>query len=361
MNNKIKILVALSGGVDSSVAALLLKQQSYNVIGAYMELGSLDKVAIKSAEAVCKKLEIPFHIFDVSGKFKKEVVDYFIRSYESGITPNPCVVCNKTIKFGWLLDCAKNLGCDYLATGHYVKTRTNAEQDADLRGILLKAKDEKKDQSYFLWQLNQEQLKHILFPLGDLTKPEVRKMAKIYDLPTYNKSESQDICFVPDNDLKKFLQNFSKKLKKDGDIVDKKGNILGRHQGLVGFTIGQRENLPKLSLKNYYKKINPQRMPAMYVLKLDVDKNELIVGQKEDLLAKKLEAKNPNWISSNVKFPLKCEAKIRYGARPESCIVRRINDKLEVTFIKPQRAATPGQSIVFYKGEMLLGGGVIQK
>lgn len=393
-----KVLVALSGGVDSSVAALLLKKQGFDVAGAYMKLNNTSKNAEDSARAVAKKLGIKFYVLDGKKEFQKQVIDYFISSYESGVTPNPCVVCNKIIKFGWLLNQAKALGFGYIATGHYCNIcNFSGSEKKDVRSLLgaqvsgkrlrptffpnpeddkidssieyrvsnyyslLKAKDTKKDQTYFLWQLEQKQLKHVIFPLGNYTKDEVRKIAQKYDLPTCNNKESQDICFIKDKNIEKFLKQYSKKLQGDGNIVDMKGNILARHRGLIYYNIGKREKLGRLDLNKFYKNLNPHKLPAIYVIKLDVANNQLIVGLKEDLYASKIVAKNISWINPElIKFPLKCQAHIRYHALEQSCTVRLKNNELQVKFAKPVFAVTPGQSIVFYKDDILLGGGIIK-
>lgn len=392
-NYKKKILVALSGGVDSSVALALLKKQGYNLVGVFLRFWKPDNICSKkiknsccthkaanTARLVCEKLKVPFYIFDVSKEFKKMVVDEFILEYEAGRTPNPCIVCNKFIKFGWLLDKVKKLGCDYIATGHYARLSReirNSKSEILNNSIyfetnkfkiknknaklyhLHQAKDKIKDQSYFLWQLDQKQLKHIIFPLGNYTKDEVRKMAKKLNLPTYNKKESQDICFIKGN-IKDFLMKYSQKIQKIGNIVDVKGNILGEHNGLLYYTIGQREKLPRINYKNYYEKINPQCVPAIYVIKLDIRKNKLVVGLEKDLYQKKLIVKNINWINPKlVNFPFKTQAKIRYNTKKSNCLIKK-NSKIEVMFDKPQRAITSGQSIVFYNNNELVGGGIIE-
>ena len=320
----------MSGGVDSSVAAALLKREGFDVVGVFLKLWpGFDG---KKAQEVAKKLDIDFYILDFRKEFKKKVVDYFLKEYKTGRTPNPCIVCNKEIKFGLLFKKMRALNADYIATGHYVRLE---------QGKLLKAKDKKKDQSYFLWQLNQKILKRTLFPVGDYTKEEVRKLAKKFKLPNYNAPESQEICFVQTtvNDfLKKYIKN------RPGKIVDKKGKVLGEHQGLWFYTIGQRKG------------INLAGGP-FYVLDKDIKNNILIVTQNEkDLDRKEVIIKDMNWISGKQpKFPLKVMAKIRYKHEPASTVV----NKNKVVFIKPQRAITPGQSVVFYKGEELLGGGII--
>jgi len=340
---RIKIIVAMSGGVDSSVAAAILKRENFDVKGIFMKLADLPKFkkSEKMAKKIAKVLRIPFLTLGLRKEFKKRVIDCFLKEYKRGITPNPCVVCNKEIKFGLLLEKTLALDADYIATGHYVRLKKE-----NLRYKLLKSKDKEKDQSYFLWQLNQSQLKHILFPVGDLTKKEVRKLAKKFKLPVFDASESMEACFVPKtiNDfLEKHLQ------KKPGNIINTEGKIIGRHQGLFFYTIGQRKGI---------------RLPGgpYYVLDKDFKKNILIITKNEkDLYKNELTAKNINWISGEKpKLPLKIKAKIRYRQEPALATLK-IRDKknIKVMFDKSQRAITSGQSVVFYQGQKILGGGII--
>lgn len=350
----------MSGGVDSSVCAALLKKRSFDVIGIFLKFWKDPKIrteieniccstdALLAARQTATKLKIPFYVLDVSQEFKKTVVDYFIKEYESGRTPNPCVRCNQFIKFDWLIKKAKALGADYVATGHYVRLRRKI-----INYKLLKAIDKKKDQSYFLWTLTQKQLKYLLFPIGSYTKKQVRLLAQKFKLPSAVKKESQGICFIPDRNIPLFLKRYAKKLTKPGKIVDKDGNILGRHKGLIFYTIGQRKRLG----------LGGQPQP-LYVLKLDIKKNQLVVGPDKELYQKELFAENINWIASKFKLPssgLKLEAKIRYGHKAEPVIVYPYSqNKVKIVFQKPVRAITPGQSIVFYRKNELLGGGVIK-
>jgi len=347
----IKIVVAMSGGVDSSVSAALLKRVGFDVVGIMMKFWK-DGVSSdnrccsveseKLARLVAKEIGIPFYVVNVEKEFKKKVVDYFLAEYKKGNTPNPCVVCNKEIKFGFLINKALSLGADFVATGHYARIKN---------GKLLKGADKNKDQSYFLWQLDQKQLSHVLFPVGGYTKPEVRKLARGFDLPTAETPESQEVCFVQDttnNFLKKYLKT------KPGIIVDTKNKVVGKHNGLWFYTIGQRRGL----------EIN---QGPWYVVAKDFKNNILIVSKKEkDLNKKELVAGNVNWISP-VSLPINAEVKIRYKSNLAKC--RILSDrkkhghsdtKVKIIFTKPQRAITPGQSVVFYKGEELLGGGVIK-
>jgi tRNA-uridine 2-sulfurtransferase len=345
---KIKVVVAMSGGVDSSVAAALLKDEGYDVIGAFMKFWSpADGKKVQNrccssesetrARQVAKILGIPFYVFNFEKAFKKEIVDSFLREYKAGNTPNPCVTCNKFIKFGILLDQAKKLGADFLATGHYARKTEK----------LLVAKDKNKDQSYFLWKLSQNQLKHILFPIGDYTRAEVEKMAEFLKLPFSGVKKSMEICFVPkttEDFLKKYLK------LKAGQIVDVQGKILGRHQGLALYTIGQRRGIG-FSGGPYF------------VAGKNLKKNQLIVTKEEkDLLSKEFLVKDVSWISGKEpKMPLKIQVKIRYRSPSVQAVMAKDpNLKTYTLRLKVvQRAVTPGQSAVFYVENELFGGGVI--
>jgi len=387
---KDKVVIAMSGGVDSSVAAAILVNQGFNVIGVFLKFWKdtssshseenicCDQEALHSAGCVAEKLKIPFYVLDASKEFKKEVVDYYIEEYDNGRTPNPCAVCNKFIKFGRLFKKAKALGANYLATGHYARLAYNIKtQNSKLKFStqsvkLLEAKDKKKDQSYFLWRLSQDQLRNIMFPIGDLSKPDVRKLASKFELPTAQKKESHDICFIPKGNNPEFLANYSQKLNKPGNIIDLNGVLLGGHKGLVNYTIGQRHGLEGIQLKliTNNQKLKNIGIPPAYVIKLDVEKNELIVGEKKDLYRKELIAENINWIYScstkhvTCNMGLECQAKIRYGHQSAECRVL-INDKFpnkaKIIFKNPQKAITPGQSVVFYRGRELIGGGIIKQ
>jgi len=333
-----KVLVAMSGGVDSSVAAALLKKQGFEVKGIFMKL--FDSQAFKNSEKRARKiskiLNIPFLVFDLRKEFKKRIIGYFLREYKRGRTPNPCVVCNKEIKFGLLLGKSLSFKSDFIATGHYVRKKGNA---------LLRGKDKEKDQSYFLWKLNQKQVKRILFPLGDYIKKQTKDLAKKFRLPVLNIPESQEICFI-EKGINDFLKKYLK--PKPGEIINEKGDVIGGHQGLCFYTIGQRKGIG-LSGGPYY------------VVDKDLKKNVLIVSKnKKELGREDLIAEEVNWVSGKKpKFPLKIKVKTRSRQKAVPVIVKPFGKKIKVIFNKPQRAVTPGQSVVFYKGEELLGGGII--
>lgn len=350
-----KVFVAMSGGVDSSVAALLLKQKGFNVTGVYMKGWSLTDCAEKDAQYARRTagaLGVSFYVFNFENEFKKEVVDYMVSEYAAGRTPNPDVMCNREIKFGMFLKKSLQLGADYIAAGHYVRKAGNK---------LIQAKDGNKDQSYFLWTLNQDKLKHCLFPIGDYTKPQVRAMAKKYNLPTAERPDSQGVCFVGEIDVAEFLKE--KLGKNTGPIKTFGGKTIGNHDGAAFYTIGQRRGIGiKGSLPGEQGKI-------YYVAAKDLKTNTIFVaeGENENLFANKLSIENINWISGKIpKLPLKCLARIRYRQPLQKCIISLVNNKfnnsLSISFDTPQRAVTPGQSAVFYsaKGEML-GGGIIDK
>lgn len=376
--------MAMSGGVDSSVAAALLKDQGYDVVGVFMKLWSekadpTDLVreniccsleASAAARAVARKLDIPFYTVNFAKEFRQLVVQYYIDEYEAGRTPNPCVICNRDIKGELLFNKMKELGGDYLATGHYARIKSTdyrlqqstAKNNNGNRSLvdgklfhLLQSKDKNKDQTYFLWTLAQEKLAHLLFPIGDLTKPEVRELARKYNLPTAEKRESQGICFIPDRDICGFLRRYAQNLTQPGPIIDvATKKQIGQHDGLINYTIGQRERLGLGGPKAYY------------VVKLNVRHNILEVGDSKDLYRKDLTAEGLNWInpveSEKLKAKSQIRARIRHGHPIELCETRAVSgERLSVNFSKPQRAITPGQSIVFYKGEEVLGGGVIQE
>jgi tRNA-specific 2-thiouridylase len=337
-----KVAVALSGGVDSSVAALLLKEAAHEVIGIHMRLRDAPSFNYQAhrAKDICRILGIPYHQVDLQREFESCVVDYFCREYQQGRTPNPCVVCNQQIKFGILLDKALSLGADYLATGHYVRLEHSRDGHR-----LFKAKDTSRDQSYFLYTLTQEKLGRILFPLGEHDKDEVRQMARQAGLPAGTRS-SQDICFTSQRNYGAFLgQRFC---SQSGDIVDSQGKILGQHRGIAFCTIGQRHGLGLASGR------------PLYVLRMEPERNRIVLGPEKELYSRKLTAQKLSWISGKApRQPLTVTAKIRYKSREAEASVFSRNDSVDVHFAQPQKAVTPGQAIVFYNVDEVLGGGTI--
>lgn len=348
------IFVALSGGVDSAVSAYLLKEQGHELHGVYMENWKKSKLTPhctteedrRDALRVATHLGIPFTVLNFQKEYEEKVIDYFYREYEAGRTPNPDVMCNKEIKFKALLESVQKLGGSKIATGHYARIH---EHDGTLQ--LLKGSDSNKDQSYFLHTLTQEQLSKTLFPIGELVKTEVRRIAHIAELPVAEKPDSQGICFVGQVDIPTLLRK--RIMPKPGPIVTTAGKTVGEHQGLAFYTIGQRQGLG----------VGGSGIPY-YVAKKEIATNTLVVthgNQDADLSSVTLQASDPHWIAGkNPVFPLSCEASIRYRQTPQSAVVVADSKGLIVRFLKPQRAVTPGQSVVFYTGEECLGGAVIE-
>jgi tRNA-specific 2-thiouridylase len=346
---KKKVMVAVSGGVDSSVAALLLKEAGYAVTGVTMCLGIKEegdrtrccgRDAIDDARHVCDQLQVPHFVFDYADQLEQKVIAKFTAEYLRGRTPNPCIDCNRYLKFGSLLTKAKIMGFDYLATGHYARIEKKDEQ-----WRLLKPKDKVKDQTYFLYPIGAQDLCRILFPLGNLTKDEVRAVARKANLPVAQKAESQDICFVTSGDYRQFILERTGAMKQ-GDIVDMEGKILGRHRGLIYYTIGQRSGLG-ISAKK-----------PLYVVNIDAGKNRVIAGSKNDLQAVGLIATDLNLLTNNL--PAQALAKIRYRKKPARCRIESDGNKLRINFTEAQESITPGQAVVLYDGEEVLGGGVIE-
>ena len=344
------VFAAMSGGVDSSVAAYLLLQAGYTVTGATMTLyrptgETGDTGDVTDARAICARLGIPHKTYDMGDLFCRHVIEDFIKTYEEGGTPNPCVTCNRTIKFGALWEAVKGDGADAIATGHYARIR----KDGD-RYLLCKAADESKDQSYFLWQLPRDLLPYILFPLGDMKKPDIRALAAEQGFETAHKSDSQDICFVPDGDYASFMEGYTGKTPAEGDFVDRSGRVLGRHRGIIHYTIGQRKGLG-IALG----------APA-FVCGKDPATNRVVLGGNQDLLTREVHLTNVNLLSvDDIPSPMAVTARIRSTHRGDSATVVMTGERTAtVTFDTPQRAACKGQSCVFYDGDVVVGGGIIQ-
>ncbi|MGQ9572051.1 MAG: tRNA 2-thiouridine(34) synthase MnmA [Dehalococcoidia bacterium] len=350
-----RVIVAMSGGVDSSTAAALLLRQDYDVIGVTLHLWTprspdprphlrrcCSPQEIEAARTVCRLLGIPHHLLDFERQFDLAVVDYFCREYLRGRTPNPCLACNQYIKFRLLLREALARGADYLATGHYCRIVRKGDSYE-----LWRAKDEAKDQSYVLYMLGQEELPRLLFPLGEHTKAEVRRMAAEIGLPVAAKFDSADICFLPYADYRLFLaERFP---QRQGDIVDSSGRVLGCHEGIAGYTIGQRRGLPARGGRE-----------PLYVLRVDPSTNTIVVGSDEELLSNVLWADELTFVSGQAPpEPLTVEAKIRYRSPAAPALLTLHDGRAEVRFERPQRAITPGQAVVFYQGQKVLGGGII--
>jgi tRNA-specific 2-thiouridylase len=350
-----KVVVAMSGGVDSSVAAALLKEQGYDVIGMMLRLWSepgredsnrcCTPDSMAQARRVAAKLDIPFYVIDAKDVFRETVVQSFLDGYARGETPNPCLICNRQIRWTFLLDHVLALGADFMSTGHYVRIR----KDARGKSELLRAVDRSKDQSYVLHVLNQEKLRHALFPVGDYTKPEIRALAEKHGLPTASRKDSQDLCFLAGDDYRNFLRRNAAEVLEPGAIVTREGKIIGQHNGLANYTIGQRKGLGIAS-----------PIP-LYVITKDAAHNTLIVGTRDELGSRELTARGVNWISGEAPRELfRAEVKIRYTAKEAEAWVEPLGeDQARVRFDAPQRDITSGQAAVFYQDDVLLGGGII--
>lgn len=365
---KIKVALAMSGGIDSSVSALLLKKQGYDVTGFFIKFWSdpacetdgkiifREKESLERAKRTAEKINIPFRVIDAKKTFRKIVVGDFISGYKNARTPNPCVVCNKSIKFGWFLDLAEKKGFDKIATGHYARIK----KDKDGIFGLYSGQDKTKDQSYFLHQLDQKQLSKIIFPLGKLAKKEVYEIAEKNKLSFDKKKESQEICFIPDNNYGQFLKkHLGEKYFKSGKIVDCKGNEIGKHCGIINYTVGQRKGIDQSFLKNENRK-------PLYVIELGKKGNKLVVGEEKEIYKNKMDVKKMAWISEKSKKEafkndnLLVKIRYRHAAAPCWIISLKNNSRVKVVFGNPQRAATPGQYAVFYaKSGQVLGGGTI--
>jgi tRNA-specific 2-thiouridylase len=348
----VKVLVAMSGGVDSSVAAALLKEEGHDVMGVTMQLWPPTQYsgrgvnAIEDARKVAGQLGITHHVMDFREVFTRKVVDYFCREYSQGRTPNPCLRCNQYIKFGDLMERARELGADFIATGHHARIERDKSTG---RHLLKKGADAHKDQSYFLCQLSQEQLRHTMFPIGNSTKDRVRDIARQLNLPVAAKPESQEICFIPDDDYLQFLKDYIPRAAEPGPILDEQGNTLGRHQGITGYTIGQRRGLGVAAEE------------PLYVTAIEPDRNAIVVGTRERIYGRELIASNLNWIArASPEHPIKAKAKIRYRhPEAEATVMPLDKASVYVKFAELQMAITPGQAIVFYDRDSVIGGGII--
>lgn len=339
--NKEKVLVAMSGGVDSSVAALLLKEQGYQVLGVTMLLRKNVDESVKDAKRVCSRLGVEHKVLDFSKQFETRVVNNFISEYFKGRTPNPCIECNRYIKFGILLEEAFSSGFDYLATGHYASIENH---NGDY--FLKRPKDRTKDQTYFLYAIKYKYLEKILFPLGEYLKTEVIEIAKRKNLPLTNKPQSQDICFIPNGDYRNFINRGIADIE-PGPILDLDGNLLGHHKGVFFYTVGQRGGLGISSAA------------PLYVISIHPEKNQIVVGEKKDLGSKSLIVSKLNFLVKDLAQDV--FAKIRYTHKEAGCIIKRLNAEVKVVFNQVQTAITPGQSVVFYKDDIVLAGGIIKE
>lgn len=353
-----KVLIAMSGGVDSSVAACLMHKLGYDCIGITMKLHNINEKGeesessccttqdIEDAKSVADTIGIPHSVYNFTDDFKTLVIDKFVNAYTTGSTPNPCIECNRYIKFNRLFKQGAELGIDYIVTGHYARIKYNEYTG---RYNLLKAVDSSKDQSYVLYNLTQEQIKHILLPLGEYSKPQIRQMAEDFGLKVANKSDSQDICFIPDGDYASFIERYLGMKFSCGSFVDTDGNVLGEHKGIIRYTIGQRKGLG-LSLS-----------APMYVCKKCLEDNTVVLSSEKELFSKELDAVDLNLISvEEIKEPMRVKARVRYNQKEQAATVWQTGDKsIHVEFDNPQRAITKGQSVVLYDGDIVVGGATI--
>ena len=353
-----KALIAMSGGVDSSVAAYLIKKQGYDCIGCTMKLYDNEDIGISRSRTCCSlddvddarsvayKIGMPYYVFNFKDGFREKVIEKFVRCYESGDTPNPCIDCNRYMKFDKLYERAKILGCEYIVTGHYARIEYDGE-----RYLLKKALDETKDQSYVLYSLTQEQLAHTHFPLGNMRKTEVRKLAEANGFFNADKPDSQDICFVPNGKYAEFLENYTGKAYPEGTFLSVDGTVLGKHKGIVRYTVGQHKGLAIPSEK------------PLYVKEIDVIENAITLCEERNLYSKDVTVSDFHWISEeSPQNEMRCKAKVRYRQKEQSATVIPIgNNIVKIVFDEPQRAVTPGQAAVLYNGDIVLGGGTISK
>ncbi|HVU07898.1 MAG TPA: tRNA 2-thiouridine(34) synthase MnmA [Verrucomicrobiae bacterium] len=352
-----RVVCGMSGGVDSSATAALLLEQGYDVIGITLKLWPQDCVnraedkccgpqAVTDARSVCDKLDIPYYLIDEAADFQKHVIQYFADEYKAGRTPNPCVMCNQNLKFGRLIDRADQLGADFIATGHFARIEKNGS-----RHLLKRGRDLRKDQSYFLFSLRQDQLARAIFPLGEKTKSDTREVARHCHLKTADKEESMEICFVPDNNYGRFLQQANLVQKHRGEIVDARGQILGHHDGIEFYTIGQRKGLGITTPK------------PVYVVELDAENNRVVVGDEAMLDRDEFVATNCNWIPfDKLAEPIQVTAKIRYNHPGAPATISPFDgNRVKVKLHSPARAITPGQAAVFYQDDLVVGGGWIAR
>lgn len=350
-----RALIAMSGGVDSSLAALLMKEKGYGCIGCTMKLYENEDAGIEKTKTCCSLddvedarnvaclLDMPFYVFNFTERFRAQVIDRFVQSYEEGRTPNPCIDCNRYMKFDKLYERAKLMGCEYIVTGHYARI-----EKEDGKFFLKKALDETKDQTYVLYTLTQDQLAHTMFPLGDLTKRTVRNIAEKNGFINANKPDSQDICFVPDGDYASVIEKYTGRICMPGNFVDTEGNIMGRHKGIIHYTLGQRKGLGIAAGK------------PVYVCEIRPQTREVVLGNPEDLMSRDVYVSDFNWISGNAPGGrIRCTAKVRYRQSEQPAVLSVEGDIVHIVFDQPQRAITPGQAAVVYDGDVVLGGGTI--
>lgn len=359
--HKIRVVAAMSGGVDSAVTAALLVREGYDVIGITMQLwpedlpfgehsesGCCSLTAVEDARRTANRLGIPYYVVNFQEPFEDTVIEAFADEYLRGETPNPCLMCNQSVKFGMLLQKALELDADYVATGHYARVGFDPERN---RYVVRKSADADKDQTYTFYGQTQDQLARTLTPCGDYTKEEIRDMAREWKLGVAAKPDSQEICFIPDNDYRRFLRDYRPDAHVPGPIVDKRGNQLGSHEGIAFYTVGQRKGL-QLNV--------PERM---YVIEIDADNNTIVVGDEHDVLGTKLAVRDVNWVSEpGLGEPMSVQAKIRYNSQPADAVIERGRDGEVITrLLEPQRAISPGQAVVWYDGDVLVGGGTIDR